>query len=75
MDAKFVSLVRKNMERINQSGYGLSIISDDYSDSIFDLIQDEVAEDVYTAAERRFNDDDVRLAVGRVLVKHLGIEI
>ena len=75
MDTKFVSLVRKNMERINQSGYGLSIISDDYSDSIFDLIQDEVAEDVYTAAERKFNDDDVRLAVGRVLVKHLGIEI
>ena len=75
MDAKFVSLVRKNMDRINQSGYGFSIISDDYSDSIFDLIQDEVAEDVYTAAGRRFNDDDVRLAVGRVLVKHLGIEI
>lgn len=75
MDAKFVSLVRKNMERINQSGFGYSIISDDYSDRIFDLIQDEVAEDIYAAAGQRFGDDDVRLAVGRVLVKHLGIEI
>ena len=75
MDAKFVSLGRKNMERINQSGFGYSIISDDYSHRIFDLIQDEVAEDIYTAAGKRFTDDDVRLAVGRVLVKHLGIEI
>jgi hypothetical protein len=74
MDAKFVALVRKNMDRINQSGFGFSIISDDYSDRIFDLIQDEVAEDIYTAAGKRFTDDDVRLAVGRVLTKCLRIE-
>lgn len=74
MDAKFVALVRKNMDRINQSGFGFSIISDDYSDRIFDLIQDEVAEDIYTAAGQRFTDDDVRLAVGRVLTKCLRIE-
>lgn len=75
MDAKFVALVRKNMDRINQTGFGLGIISDDYSDHIFDHIQDEVAEDVEASADRHFNDDDIRLAVGRVLVKRLGIEI
>lgn len=75
MDSKFVTLIRKDIDRINQTGFGLSIISDDYSDHIFDLIQDEVAEDVYTAAGREYNDDDIRLAVGRILVKRLGIEI
>jgi len=74
MDAKFVSLVRKNMERINQSGFNFSIISDDYSDSIFDLIQDEVAEDIYASVGRKFNDDDVRLAVGRVLRGRLRLD-
>ena len=75
MDAKFVALVRKDMDRINQTGFSFSIISDDYIDHIFDLIQDEVAEDIYAAADKRYNDDDVRLAVGRALTKRLGIEI
>ena len=74
MDAKFVSLVRKNMDRINQSGFGFSIISDDYSSSIFDLIQDEVAEDVYTASGLRYSDDDIRRAVGRVLRGRLRLD-
>ena len=75
MTKKFVEKVRRDMNRINQTGFGFSIISDDYSSHIFDLIQDEVAEDIKECAAERYNDDDVRLAVGRVLVKRLGIEI
>lgn len=75
MNKKFVKKVRRNMDRINYSGYGTSIISDDYSRYIFDAIEEEVAQDIKECAAEEFNDDDVRLAVGRVLMKRLGIEV
>ena len=75
MNEKFVKNVRESMDCINQSGYGFSVISDDYVNDIFDLIEKEVAEDIYCTAGFRYNDSDVRLAVGRVISKRLGLQV
>ena len=54
----------------------LGSISRDYSKSIADAIADDVARDIYECADNEdWNIDDVRLAVGRVLCKRLGISI
>ena len=50
-------------------------VSDDYADYILDVIIDDVKEDVLTSADEDFNEDDVRFAIGRVLMKKLGIEV
>ena len=50
-------------------------VSNDYADYILDVIIDDVKEDVFTSADENFNEDDVRFAIGRVLMKKLGIEI
>lgn len=42
-------------------------ISDDYVDIILDEIIDDVVEDVECCADENWNEDDVRLAIGRVL--------
>lgn len=73
MNKALVEQVRKGMDRINFGGVGC--IPYEYSRLIFDEIAEEVAEDVEASADPDFNDDDIRLAVGRVLVKRLGIEI
>lgn len=50
-------------------------ISDDYVNDIINDIIDDVYEDVATCADQeKWNEDDVRLAVGRVLCDRLGIE-
>lgn len=50
-------------------------ISDDYVNDIINDIIDDVYEDVATCADQEnWNEDDVRLAVGRVLCDRLGIE-
>jgi len=47
-----------------------------YSGKIMDAIRDDVLEDVKeSSAFPNFNVDDVRLAVGRVLCKKLGLEV
>ncbi len=50
-------------------------VSNDYADYILDVIIDDVKEDVLTSADKDFNEDDVRFAIGRVLMKKLGIEV
>ena len=50
-------------------------VSNDYADYILDAIIDDVKEDVFASADENFNEDDVRFAIGRVLMKKLGIEI
>lgn len=51
-------------------------ISRDYSKFIADEIADDVARDIHECADHEdWNIDDVRLAVGRVLCKRLGISI
>ena len=50
-------------------------VSNDYADYILDVIIDDVKEDVLTSADEDFNEDDVRFAIGRVLMKKLGIEV
>lgn len=49
-------------------------IASDYVRSIVDTLIDDVTEDVLTAADTLWNEDDVRLAIGRVLIERLGIE-
>lgn len=51
-------------------------ISQDYIRPIAEKIAKDVAKDIYEAADpENWNEDDVRLAVGRVLCKKLRIEI
>ena len=50
-------------------------VSNDYADYILDVIIDDVKEDVFASADEDFNEDDVRFAIGRVLMKKLGIEV
>lgn len=51
-------------------------VSDDYWGKIADKILEEVCEDIEATADKdEWNEDDVRLAVGRVLCEKLGIEI
>ena len=48
-------------------------VSDDYASRIIDAIIEDVIEDVNeTADPEEWDDDDVRLALGRVLLKSLG---
>lgn len=49
-------------------------ISEDYIRSIAEAVVDDVAQDIWETADRDFwNDDDVRLAFGRALMKRIGI--
>ena len=48
----------------------------DYIRPIAEKVVEEVAQDIYETADREnWNDDDVRLAFGRVICKHLKIEV
>jgi hypothetical protein len=55
-----------------------SAISDEYLNDICHAIRDEVLWDVKETSawseNRTWNDDDIKLAVGRVLMKKLGLE-
>jgi hypothetical protein len=76
MDKNFVDDVRQMMDITNNTHFGTSIVSDEYAPKIFDAIAEDVAEDIKASADaENFNNDDIRLAVGRVLAKRLGIEI
>lgn len=50
-------------------------ISDDYSSTILNFIYDDVIEDIKTSADEDYNEDDVKLALGRVLIDKLNIEV
>ena len=49
-------------------------ISTDYVGNIIDEIIDDVIEDVELTADKEWNEDDIKLAVGRVICDRLGIE-
>ena len=53
-------------------------ISDDYRYDIRRAIQDDVVADVVETSDFRengnWNDDDIKLAVGRVLIARMGID-
>ena len=51
-------------------------VADDYVNPIMENIIDDVIEDVLCCADKQFmNIVDIRLAIGRTLIKKLGIEI
>ena len=50
-------------------------IGEDYLREIADGILDDVNEDVRCSADKDYNEDDIRLAIGRVLCDRLGIEV
>lgn len=54
---------------------GVGAISNDYISQIAESIADDVADDVDSSTNADWNDDDVRLAVGRVLCNRLHIVI
>ena len=49
-------------------------ISDDYVVYIADNILDDVVEDIKTSADEDYSDEDVKFAIGRVLINRLGID-
>ncbi len=51
------------------------VISVDYIKCIIDDITPAVSEDIRTSAGPYFNDDDIKLAVGRVLMTKLNLWI
>lgn len=56
-----------------------SAISDEYLYDIRHAIRDEVLQDVKETSawseNRTWNDDDIKLSVGRVLMKKLGLKL
>lgn len=46
-------------------------ISDDYTGDILRIIFDDVIEDIKTTADVNYNEDDIKLALGRVLLDRL----
>lgn len=46
-------------------------ISDDYTRGIAELIADDVKEDLEVSADTNYNEDDLKLAIGRVLTDYL----
>ena len=54
----------------------LNGVSGDYAGKIADAIAEDVADDVVECADlNEWNDCDVRLAIGRVLLKTLGVSV
>ena len=50
-------------------------IPHEYARQIADKIVDDVIEDIAASAGEEPNESDIRLAVGRVLCKKIGVEI
>lgn len=51
------------------------IVSDDYHSDVYNLLKDDIVEDVVATADPvEWNEDDVRLAIGRVLLDRLSKE-
>ena len=50
-------------------------VADDYVRQLVDAIADEVREDLVAAADPVYSVGDVRLAIGRVLLDRLGVEV
>lgn len=48
-------------------------ISEDYLRYILDVIVSDIIEDLEASADEEYNEDDIRMAFGRVLANRLGI--
>lgn len=78
VDLETLSSLKEDKNR-DEIEYRLRVFLDDamgqdYSIQIFDFIKDEVVEDVNTSADEEWGLDDVKLSIGRVLCKKLGLE-
>lgn len=51
-----------------------SSVSDEYAGWIMNNIIGDVMEDVEVCADENYNEDDIRLAIGRVLCDRFGIQ-
>lgn len=75
----YCQLLEINPDYLVDIIYDLNIngpISQDYIRLIAENIVEDVAQDIYETADREnWDEDDIRLAVGRVLCKKLNIEI
>lgn len=49
-------------------------VSDEYVRYIMEVLYYDILDDIKTSADENYNEDDVRLAIGRVLMDKLGIE-
>ena len=71
---KFVNRVLGTMDYLARVDSGDGLTNIDAAININLAICNEVAQDVWDCADREnFCDDDVRMAIGRVLCKRLGI--
>ena len=52
----------------------IEAMTTNYAGAILDLLLPDIIDDVTASADIDFNDDDVRLAIGRVLCEKLEIE-
>lgn len=50
-------------------------VSYEYVDYILDVILEEAKEDIETSADENYNDIDIKYALGRVICKHLNINV
>lgn len=71
---ELIEEVVATMHRLNQTNTSAGLISADYADRIFRDIARGVVNDLEESSDN-WNDDDVRLAVGRVLIDMLNIEL
>ena len=50
-------------------------ISDDYTTTIIRDLFEDIKSDIVECADKEYNEDDIKLAVGRVLVDRLNLEV
>lgn len=50
-------------------------IGDDYVSYVWTLFGGDIIEDVESCADEDYNEDDIRMAIGRVICRRLGIEV
>ena len=52
-----------------------SAVTDEYADMIANEIEKYVAEDIAVSSDEDWNDDDLRLAIGRAILKKFGVSV
>ena len=77
--AKNAQSVDDVIKNTNIADIALSVLDKmfvaEYAETVFDIIIENVIADVSECADEEFSDDDVRLAVNRVILKKLGVSV